>query len=93
MQQKRRKPLCDHPKKEYQHLKNNNNIWASWHAVRCSPTLTAEQEVAHVEAEGAADVAAAVRQGTRQAATVEGAKGVGAVETQERRNEYKVALS
>lgn len=60
--------------------------------MRRSPTLTAEQEVAHVEAEGAADVAAAVGQGTRQAATVEGAEGVGAVETRRRRNESKVSL-
>lgn len=60
--------------------------------MRCSPTLTAEQEVTHVEAEGAADVAAAVGQGTRQAATVEGAKGIGAVEAREWTNEYNVAL-
>lgn len=44
-------------------------------------TLAAEQEIAHVVAEGAADVAAAVGQGTRQAAAVERPEGVGAAET------------
>lgn len=42
-----------------------------WYTGRRLPTLAAEQEVAHVVAEGAADVAAAVRQGARQAAAVE----------------------
>lgn len=46
---------------------------------RC--TLAVEQEVAHVVAEGAADVGAAVGQGARQAAAVERAEGVGAAET------------
>lgn len=41
-------------------------------------TFAAEQEVAHVEAEGAADVAAAVGQSAGQAAAVEGPEGVGA---------------
>lgn len=45
------------------------------------PTLAAEQEIAHVVAEGAADVAAAVGQRARQTATVEGTEGVSAVET------------
>lgn len=57
------------------------SIRVLWPAVGCSHTLTVEQEVAHVEAEGAADVAAAVGQRTRQAAAVEGAEGVGAAET------------
>lgn len=39
-------------------------------------TLAAEQEKAHVVAEGAADVVAAVGQGAGQTAAVEGAKGV-----------------
>lgn len=63
-----------------------------WPAVGCCPTLTVEQEVAHVEAEGAADVAAAVGQRTRQAAAVEGAEGVGAAETRKRRNDHEVPL-
>lgn len=54
--------------------------------------MTVEQKVAHVEAEGAADVAAAVGQRTRQAAAVEGAEGVGAAETQGRRNKDEVLL-
>lgn len=41
-------------------------------------TFAAEQEVAHVVAEGTADVAAAVGQSAGQAAAVEGSKGVGA---------------
>lgn len=44
-------------------------------------TLAAEQEIAHVVAEGAADVATALGQGTRQTAAVERAEGVGAAET------------
>lgn len=44
-------------------------------------TLAVEQEIAHVVAEGAADVATAVGQGARETAAVEGTKGVGAVET------------
>lgn len=47
-------------------------------ALYCRQTLAAEQEVAHVVAEGAADVAAAVGHGTREAATVERSKCVGA---------------
>lgn len=43
--------------------------------------MAAEQEVAHVVAEGAADVAAAVGQATRQTAAVERTEGVGAAET------------
>lgn len=43
--------------------------------------MAAEQEIAHVVAEGAADVAAAVGQGTRQTAAVERTEGVGAAET------------
>lgn len=46
----------------------------------------------HVEAEGAADVAAAVGQRARQAAAVEGAEGVSAAETQERRSDDQVLL-
>lgn len=49
---------------------------------RC--TLAVEQEVAHVVAEGAADVGAAVGQGARQAAAVERAEGVGAAETKKK---------
>lgn len=44
-------------------------------------TLAFEQEIAHVVAEGAADIAAAVGQGTGETATVEGTKCVGAAET------------
>lgn len=40
-------------------------------------TLAAEQKIAHVVAEGAADVATAVRQGARQAAVVEWSERVG----------------
>lgn len=49
---------------------------------RC--TLAVEQEVAHVEAEGAADVGTAVGQGAWQAAAVERAEGVGAAETKKK---------
>lgn len=47
-------------------------------------TLAVEQEIAHVVAEGAADVATAVGQSTRQTATVERPKGVRAMETKKR---------
>lgn len=47
-------------------------------------TSTSEQEVAHVVAEGAADVAAAVGQAAGQTAAVEGSKRVGAVRPQQR---------
>ena len=47
-------------------------------------TLAAEQEVAHVVAEGAADVSTDVGQGTRQTAAVERTEGVGAVEIKKR---------
>lgn len=47
-------------------------------------TLAVEQEIAHVVAEGAADVVTAVGQGTRQTATVERTKGVGAMETKKK---------
>lgn len=43
-------------------------------------TLAAEQEVAHVGAEGASDVAAALGQSTGETAAVERAEGVGAEE-------------
>lgn len=46
-------------------------------------TFAAEQEVAHVVAEGAADVAAAVGQSAGQAAAVERPKGVGAAAAEE----------
>lgn len=45
-------------------------------------TSAVEQEVAHVVAEGAADVAAAVGQRAGQAAAVEGSERVGAAGTQ-----------
>lgn len=60
---------------------------------RCTPafqtdssfqTFAAEQEVAHVVAEGAADVAAAVGQSAGQAAAVERSKCVGAAAAEER---------
>lgn len=44
-------------------------------------TLAVEQEVAHVEAEGASDVATAVEQSAGQTATVERTEGVGTVDT------------
>ncbi len=47
-------------------------------------TLAVEQEIAHVVAEGAADVATAVGQSTRQTATVERTKGVRTMETKKR---------
>lgn len=46
-------------------------------------TVAVEQEVAHVAAEGAADVAAAVGQSAGQTAAVEGSKGVGAAGARE----------
>lgn len=44
-------------------------------------TLALEQEVAHVAAEGTADVATAVGQGARQTSAIEWTEGVGTTET------------
>lgn len=46
--------------------------------------MAVEQEIAHVVAEGAADVATGVGQGARQTAAVERTKCVGAMETKKR---------
>lgn len=54
---------------------------AEFHSEEAFATLAAEQEIAHVVAEGAADVATVVGQHARETATVEGTEGVSAVET------------
>lgn len=53
----------------------------AWVKYAVLATLAVEQEIAHVEAEGAADVATAVGQGTGQAAAVEWTKCVRTMET------------
>jgi len=49
-------------------------------------TLAVQQEVAHVEVEGAADVVAAVVQRARQTAAVERAEGVGAAAAEKKKD-------
>lgn len=53
-----------------------------------SVTLAVEQEVAHIVAEGAGDVAASVGQAAREAAAVERAERVGAEETNDKKKKY-----